>query len=189
MSGTSRSRCGRVRSKSSAAHGDGVLRTVIRVLTRAFVAYVAFAGSLSLALRFGGPRVRDAVREFNKRILNPAMMKVAGRRHWYAAVVWHEGRRSGRPYGTPVVVTPVSDGFLIPLPYGEEVDWLRNLRAAGRATIEKQGRTYEVAEPEVLDASVALALLDARHRLTFRLSGIERHLRLRRVPTTVDHAA
>jgi len=30
--------------------------------------------------------------------------------------------RSGHPYTTPVVAEPISDGFLIPLPYGVDVD-------------------------------------------------------------------
>jgi hypothetical protein len=40
--------------------------------------------------------VRDAVRVFNKHVLNPAMMQLAGRKYWYAAVIRHTGRRSGK---------------------------------------------------------------------------------------------
>src|SRR5215216_1084130 len=129
----------------------------------------------SLVLRYGGPRVRDKIRLLNKRVLNPAMMNLAGRRHWYAAVIRHRGRRSGREYATPVVAVPVAgDVFIIPLPYGEEADWLKNLLAAGRATIEAKGEIYETVEPEVIGAAEASPLLDERHRRTWRRFGSAR---------------
>jgi hypothetical protein len=66
--------------------------------------------------------VRDAVRRFNNYLLNPAMMHLAGRKYWYAAVIRHTGRRSGRSYATPVVADRVGDAFILPLPYGTGVD-------------------------------------------------------------------
>lgn len=89
----------------------------------------------------------DLVRTFNKHVLNPVMMRLAGRRHWYAAVIRHTGRRSGKDYATPIVVERVEGGFLIPLPYGTGVDWLRNIRAAGTATIVDAGVTYASPTP------------------------------------------
>jgi len=68
-----------------------------------------------------------AVRRIRKGIINPAMLLLAGRRHWYGAALHHIGRRSDRPYTTPVVAEPAADGFVIPLPYGTDVDWLRNI--------------------------------------------------------------
>jgi hypothetical protein len=74
------------------------------------------------------------MRALNKRILNPIMMRTAGRRHWYAAAIRHKGRRSGKEYATPVIAQPTRQGgFIVPLPYGEGVDWLKNVRAARRA--------------------------------------------------------
>jgi len=142
----------------------------------------------SLVLRYGGPWVRDKIRVLNKRVLNPAMMKFAGRKHWYAAVIRHRGRRSDKEYATPVVAVPVAgDALIIPLPYGEGVDWLKNLLAAGRATIEVKGETYDIVEPEVKDAAAALTLLDKRHQRTWRRFGIKRYLRVKR--THPDFAA
>lgn len=110
------------------------------------------------------PRVRDSVRRFNKHVTNPAMMALAGRRHWYAAVIRHTGRSSGKQYSTPVVALKVSDGIVVPLPYGSGVDWLRNVLAAGSATITAKGRTYSVAQPQVVDAATAEPQLPARWR-------------------------
>ena len=122
--------------------------------------------------------LRDAVRVFNKHVLNPPMMWLAGRRHWYAAAIRHTGRRSGKEYATPVVADRVRDGFIVPLPYGTQVDWLRNVLAAGRATIKVGGGSYEVMQPEVIDAATAFPQLSPAHRWTWRLFGIEYYLKL-----------
>lgn len=126
--------------------------------------------------------VKDAVRTFNKYVLNPAMLLLAGRRHWYAGVIRHVGRRTGRSYATPVVLNPVAGGgFVVPLPYGTGVDWLRNVLAAGRASVTIGGETCEVTEPQILDAAVAAPLLSDRRRREFARFGIDHYLRLRRV--------
>ncbi len=116
---------------------------------------------------------RDAVRMFNKHILNPAMLLLAGRKHWYAAVIHHVGRNSGRTYATPVVADRVADGFVVPLPYGPDVDWLRNAQVAGTATITIGGTSFEVAHPRIVDASVAADLLTSSRRNLFRRCGID----------------
>ena len=91
--------------------------------------------------------LRDAVRVFNKHVLNPVMMNLAGRKHWYAAVIRHTGRRSGKTYATPVVADRVANGFILPLPYGTGVDWLRNVLAAGRATVTVGARRSTSPSP------------------------------------------
>jgi hypothetical protein len=125
-----------------------------------------------------GP-VRDAVRAFNKHILNPAMLHLAGRKHFYAGVVRHTGRRSGRRYATPAVVDRVADGFILPLPYGTGVDWLRNVLVAGEATVTLGGRTCNVIEPEIIDAAAALPQLSERRRRAFARFGIDNFVKVR----------
>ncbi|AFM15820.1 deazaflavin-dependent nitroreductase family protein [Mycolicibacterium chubuense NBB4] len=117
--------------------------------------------------------VRDAVRTFNKHVLNPAMMLLAGRKHWYAAVMRHTGRRSGAAYATPVVAERVADGFLVPLPYGTGVDWLRNVLAAGKATITVGGQSYDVVDPRVIDARSAAPQLSPRRKRAFERFGVD----------------
>lgn len=125
------------------------------------------------------PTLKNAVRVFNKHLLNPAMMRLAGRKHWYASVIEHTGRRSHQMYATPVVADRVPDGFIIPLPYGVGVDWLRNVLAAKRATVGTQGQTYEVADPEIIDAATALPVLSPKRRRVWQLVGIEQYVRLK----------
>ena len=116
---------------------------------------------------------------FNKRILNPVMLKFAGSVSPFA-VIRHVGRRSGKPYKTPLIVMPAADGFVIALTYGPEVDWYRNLRAAGRATLVWRGREYAIAQPEPLDSQTGLLAFPAPFRLILRtLNRIEHFAKVR----------
>src|SRR5689334_22285748 len=58
------------------------------------------------------------------------------------------GRKSGLPRTTPLAVIPVNGRRWVWSPWGES-QWVRNLRAAGRATIAKRGRTEEVTATEL----------------------------------------
>ena len=49
---------------------------------------------------------------FNKFVLNPVMMHLAGRKNWYASVIRHTGRRTGKTYATPVLAEQVASGFV-----------------------------------------------------------------------------
>ena len=125
----------------------------------------------------------DRIRVLNKRVLNPLMLRMAGRKHWYASVVEHTGRRSGRSYATPVAAEQVPDGFIIPLPYGVGVDWLRNVLAAGHATIRSHGQIYRVAQPQVISAATAAPQLRPERRRTYDLFGVQSYLSLKFLST------
>jgi deazaflavin-dependent oxidoreductase (nitroreductase family) len=58
------------------------------------------------------------------------------------------GRRSGLPRTTPLAIIEVSGRRWVWSPWGE-VHWVRNLRAAGRATIEVRGRKEDVSATEL----------------------------------------
>ncbi|RWA15276.1 nitroreductase/quinone reductase family protein [Mycolicibacterium elephantis] len=119
------------------------------------------------------------VRTFNKYVLNPMMLRVAGRKHWYAGVIRHTGRRSGKRYATPVVADRVADGFIVPLPYGTGVDWLRNVMAAAGATITVGGETFDVVEPTIIDAATAAPQLSQRRRTAWERFGIDTFLKVK----------
>src|SRR5437660_486663 len=72
------------------------------------------------------------------------------------AVIRHVGRRSGKPYETTIMIWPVEDGFVIALTYGPEVDWYRNILAAGQCTLLWHGRVYAVGKPKPIAATTAL---------------------------------
>jgi deazaflavin-dependent oxidoreductase (nitroreductase family) len=58
------------------------------------------------------------------------------------------GRKSGLPRTTPVAIIAFSGRRWVWAPWGE-VHWVRNLRAAGRATINVRGRKEEVSATEL----------------------------------------
>lgn len=124
----------------------------------------------------------NAVRTSNRYLLNPLMLRRAGRKHFYAAAITHTGRRSGKQYTTPVVAERITDGFVIPLPYGAGVDWLHNVLATGRASIRSQGEDFDVVQPEVIESESALPLLSAQRRRTFERVGIKQYLQVKDRP-------
>jgi len=58
------------------------------------------------------------------------------------------GRKSGLPRTTPLAVIAVGDRRWVWSPWGES-QWVRNLRAAGHATIAARGRAEEVTATEL----------------------------------------
>jgi deazaflavin-dependent oxidoreductase (nitroreductase family) len=119
------------------------------------------------------------------KVLNPVMRKLAGRRHMrMAAEIRHVGRRSGRPYVTPAGARLTGDTFVIPLTFGNQSDWSRNVRAAGGCTIRLEGTEYRAVQPELADRDQAAPVIRAAfgpvERATFRMLGIRQYLLLRR---------
>lgn len=123
-------------------------------------------------------RLLNQVRYFNRAVLNPIMLRTAGRPGVYDAVMEHAGRRSGTLYRTPVVAMPLHEGFVIPLSYGTQVDWLRNVQAGEGATVCWNGRKFKVSDPLVLDAPAARSLLRPAQWWFYRLLGISQFVRL-----------
>lgn len=117
------------------------------------------------------------IRANNKYLLNPLMLRLAGRKYWYASVVRHTGRRSGKTHSTPIVADRVGDHLIVPLPYGTQVDWVRNVMTAGEATVVHKGQTYRVTAPELIDSTQALPLLPRDRRRTFEKVRIGHFLR------------
>ena len=90
--------------------------------------------------------------------LNRLAVRLAGHR-WLPiwAVLHHRGRRSGKPYATPVAVLATDTTFVIGLPWGRTTDWVRNVRAAGGCTVRWKGTTQECTDPTFVGHEVALA--------------------------------
>jgi deazaflavin-dependent oxidoreductase (nitroreductase family) len=81
------------------------------------------------------------------------------------AVIVHRGRRSGRQYRTPLLAFKHDRTLIIALLYGEESDWLRNLKAGRGGYVIRAGRTFKVGEPRVIDTADA-TMLDKRSSAT-----------------------
>ena len=124
--------------------------------------------------------VSDRLARFNRRVSNRVIGKIAGRRLSPVAYMLHRGRRSGRQYRTPVMPLPLGDGFLVSLPYGADRDWVRNVVTAGRCTLLRGGRRFELTDPRLLDAAGAAPLLPAALRPALRAVPRIRFMRLSR---------
>jgi deazaflavin-dependent oxidoreductase (nitroreductase family) len=111
---------------------------------------------------------------------NPLLVRFSGSR-WLP--LWskleHQGRKSGRTYMIPVAARRLPDGFLIPMPFGEKSDWVRNVLASGRLALIWKGRRYEADAPEIVDSATAAPAFDRVQRVIMRRIGIVHFLRVR----------
>lgn len=73
------------------------------------------------------------------------------------AVIVHRGRRSGREYETPVLAWRRGDRLVVHLYYGTDVDWVRNVLAAGEATVLRAGSRLTLRDPKVVEAETVAA--------------------------------
>ena len=95
---------------------------------------------------------------FNRRVTNPVQRMWAG---WLPpfAIVEHVGRRSGKPYRTPVNVFSTNvdgkPGVAILLTFGPDRDWLKNLTAAGGGRMRHKGQSFAIADPRVVTKAEA----------------------------------
>jgi hypothetical protein len=154
---------------------------LLRVCLSFFIAVTSLIGaffllSILLARIMHVKELRDRIRRFNKQTLNPAALKIAGNRSRIYAALKHVGRRSGREYMTPLVAHPRGDGFVIPLPYGADVDWCRNVMAAGKCTLIWNEQEYTLERPEIIPAAAALSAYPLSQQIIFRAGGIKQYL-------------
>jgi deazaflavin-dependent oxidoreductase (nitroreductase family) len=115
----------------------------------------------------------------SKKVMNPMQMRTAGTPGAYASIVRHRGRISGTEYETPVGVVADGEAFLVALPYGSRAQWLRNVLAAGSATLVHEGATYRVDRPELIAMATVADRFPASDRRGFRWLSVEDCLRLR----------
>jgi deazaflavin-dependent oxidoreductase (nitroreductase family) len=127
--------------------------------------------------------VKIVMRPMTK-VLNPLIVKLAGRRHFHmAAQIRHVGRRSGRTYITPVSARRSGDMVVIALTFGNQSDWSRNVRSAGGGTIRIDGEYFDVTQPQLMSRQEARPLVQAAFspvdRAGFRILGIKQVMILR----------
>lgn len=157
-------------------------RWVLRLAAGIVVALAVLATLFLVGMRTKSPVIVDRVRRFNRAVTNPRVMRSAGSPGASASVIRHVGRRSGQSYETPVGPFAVGDVFVIALPFGPGVDWVRNVVANGSATLVHDGRTVPVHEPEVVSTAEVMEDLPSSEQRTLRLFGVDQCLRVRPAP-------
>ncbi|MEF2975874.1 nitroreductase family deazaflavin-dependent oxidoreductase [Subtercola sp. YIM 133946] len=108
--------------------------------------------------------IRSAWLALIKRTLNRLTLRIARSSRGPFTIVQHVGRRSGRTFETPIIVQPTAGGFVIALTYGPDVNWFRNVVAAGGCVLVHHRRRYTVAGIEPMDARQAIAAFPVPQR-------------------------
>jgi deazaflavin-dependent oxidoreductase (nitroreductase family) len=116
---------------------------------------------------------------FNRYVTNPIQRVWAG---WAPTmgILEHVGRRSGRRYRTPLTVFPTADGVAILLTYGPDRDWLKNITAAGGATMRRYGKSFDVVDPRVVTKTEAARAVTGWMRPLFAVLPFEQAVLLDR---------
>jgi deazaflavin-dependent oxidoreductase (nitroreductase family) len=120
----------------------------------------------------------NRLRYINKYFTNRLVGKIAHSSWGLFSIVYHVGRRSGKPYETPVTAVQTSAGFVVALTYGPDVDWYRNIKAAGRCKVLWRRRVYVIDKIESLTIESALPYFPLLVRLILRGIRIQHYVRL-----------
>ena len=124
------------------------------------------------------PQKRSCETRPTHRISNAIFLKIAGGPFRAYSALKHVGRSSGREYVTPVSAYPLGDGFVFALLYGDgaNVDWCRNVMAAGQCRLLTRGQEYMLERPEIIPAEQALPSFPLLARRMYRDRGIQHFL-------------
>jgi deazaflavin-dependent oxidoreductase (nitroreductase family) len=107
------------------------------------------------------------MRRVNRVVTNPILGMVAG----FVpplAIVHHVGRKTGQAYRTPVVAFRNDAGIVIPMTYGRDVDWGRNVVRAKKCELERVGRRVKLKNPRIVGFDRAKSRLPAALHAFFR---------------------
>jgi deazaflavin-dependent oxidoreductase (nitroreductase family) len=123
------------------------------------------------------------IRPFTARVINPLTRRFAG---WLPgfAILTHVGRTSGRVYRTPINVFRRGDHYLFALTYGSDVDWVKNIMAAGSVEMRTRGRGIHLVEPELIVDPRLRLMPWPLGALLGRVNRVTEILRMRAEPTT-----
>ncbi len=107
------------------------------------------------------------------RTLNRLTLRLARAGRGPFTIVRHRGRRSGRTYETPIVVARLARDFVAELTYGDQVQWYRNVVAAGGCELSRGGRTVRIVGIEPLPTREGLLAFGGFRAVLLRL--LRRH--------------
>lgn len=88
------------------------------------------------------------LRPFTTHVFNPMSRRVAGRLPGFGILIYR-GRKTGTGYRTPINVFRHGDSYVLALTYGSDVQWVKNVLAAGGCDLVTRGRTVHLVEPEL----------------------------------------
>jgi deazaflavin-dependent oxidoreductase (nitroreductase family) len=114
---------------------------------------------------------------FTRRVVNPLTRRFAGRLPMFGLLT-HRGRKTGTIRRTPLNVFWHGGDAIVALTYGSDVQWAKNVLAAGGCELETRGRHVRLRDPELI-VDPAARLVPLPVRLFLRLNRVSEFLRLR----------
>jgi deazaflavin-dependent oxidoreductase (nitroreductase family) len=120
------------------------------------------------------------IRPFTTHVFNPISRRFARWLPWFG-ILDYQGRKSGRAYRTPLNAFRHGDDWVFALTYGSDVQWVKNVLAAGDATLEKGRRRIRLVEPELI-VDPARRLMPFPVRQVLGLMRVSEFLRMRPAP-------
>ena len=121
--------------------------------------------------------IPKAVARFNRYVTNPIARRVAGWAPMFA-ILYHQGRRSGKRYSTPINIFRADGGFVIALTYGPDVEWVKNIGETQEAEIRYRSRQIRVVRPQRISTSEGMAAMPRLVRLILRMINVTEFLHL-----------
>jgi deazaflavin-dependent oxidoreductase (nitroreductase family) len=121
----------------------------------------------------------NRMRYVAKNVINRVTSRNAGSAKSPFAILRHVGRRSGKEFETPIMVSPLGEDFVLALTYGPKVDWYRNLQANGKGTLTWHGKVYTIKKLEPLDRQTGLAAHHLHERVILQILKVENFVRVK----------
>jgi deazaflavin-dependent oxidoreductase (nitroreductase family) len=89
------------------------------------------------------------IRPFTTRLFNPISRLFV---RWLPgfAILAYRGRKTGKAYRTPMNVFRHNSDWVFALTYGSDVQWVKNVLAAGEATLEIRSRRIRLVDPRLI---------------------------------------
>jgi deazaflavin-dependent oxidoreductase (nitroreductase family) len=122
------------------------------------------------------------IRPFTTHVFNPISRRFARWLPWFG-ILDYPGRKSGKAYRTPLNVFRHGDEWVFALTYGSDVQWVKNVLAAGEATLEKRRRRIRLVDP-VLIVDAERRLMPFPVRQVLGVMRVSEFLRMRPAPPT-----
>jgi deazaflavin-dependent oxidoreductase (nitroreductase family) len=123
------------------------------------------------------PTRMRVIRPFTTHVFNPIARRFAS---WLPGfgILQYRGRKSGRTYRTPINVFRRGDWYVFALTYGADVEWVKNVVAAGGCTLRTRGRDVRLIDPELF-VDPSRRLMPFVVRIVLRFDRATEFLRMR----------
>ena len=112
----------------------------------------------------------------NKHVFNPREVRKGKR-----PILVHNGRSSGKVYETPLDAIPTETGYVLPVRYGLDSDWVQNVVGQGSAKLRIEGGEHEMRSGGTVDQTEALRQLPSGYEPSKDFMTTDDYLLLERV--------